>query len=124
MAATNTPGRNVVGAVTLLVFALLACGPPQGGPAPATQQNAASEAGPKGCSNDFQCGFGSKCAKDSLAMQGVCAKSVDAYGLPTFEGPDPGSIGPGQGSCSFDTECPIGFRCVKTSGGLRGNCMK
>lgn len=78
----------------------------------------------KKCRSDLDCGVGNKCAKDSLAFEGVCARAVDQYGLPTYESPDPGSIGPGEGQCSFDTECPVGFKCVKTSGGLRGNCMK
>lgn len=77
-----------------------------------------------GCSSDYECGFGNACMKDSGAFRGICARSVDANGLPTFQGPNSSSIGAGAGSCSFDTDCSIGFKCVKTSGGLRGNCLK
>jgi hypothetical protein len=77
-----------------------------------------------GCTSDYQCSPGQVCAKDSLAFRGVCATSVNPYGVPTYAQPDPASVQPGTGACSFDTECPIGFRCVKTSGGLKGNCMK
>jgi hypothetical protein len=76
------------------------------------------------CSSDFECGMGSACVKDSGAFQGICAKTVNQYGTPTFEGPRPGSVGPGTGQCSFDTECPVGFACVRTTGGMYGNCLK
>lgn len=127
--------------LVLLLAALLACAgtevpgrPPAIGSEP--QSNAGSTerqytpgeptvlASPRQCRSDFDCGMGHKCAKDSLAFQGVCAQVVNEYGTPTYASPESDSIGPGKGQCAFDTECPFGFRCVKTSGGLRGNCMK
>jgi hypothetical protein len=77
-----------------------------------------------GCASDFECGSGRACVKDSFALRGVCATTVNSYGTPTFSPPNLNSVGPGTGSCSFDTQCGIGFRCVKTSGGLLGNCLR
>jgi hypothetical protein len=77
-----------------------------------------------GCSGDFECKFGQKCVKDSLAFKGICATPVNEYGVPQPGTPSGGSLGPGTGNCQFDTQCPIGFKCVKSSGGLYGNCMK
>ncbi len=76
------------------------------------------------CSSDFQCPYGARCAKDSSAMVGVCARQVDQYGNPTYSPPSTESIGPGDGQCFSTAECPAGFRCVSTSGGARGNCLR
>jgi len=86
--------------------------------------NPVAVASPAGCANDYGCGYGNACVKDSGSFRGICAKSVNAYGNPTFAPPRLESNGPGVGNCSFDTDCSVGFRCIKSNGGLRGNCMK
>jgi hypothetical protein len=91
-------------------------------PAPAPAQAPAQVAA--GCSSDFSCPPGYRCTKDSYAMQGVCARTVNEYATPTYTPPSPASVGPGTGDCQFDTQCPIGFRCKRNSNGLYGNCMK
>lgn len=65
------------------------------------------------CSSDYSCGIGRTCVKAPGHMHGTCMKTVDGYGLPTYQLPSPDSIGPRDYSpvCNFDTDCPIGFRC-------------
>lgn len=76
------------------------------------------------CTSDYQCSFGNVCVKEQFSMEGTCARAVNQYGNPTFQGPRPGSVGPGNsGNCGFDTDCPIGFKCMKGNA-IRGNCMK
>lgn len=40
-----------------------------------------------GCSSDFECRWGNVCVKPPSRMQGVCARAVDAHGIPTFQAP-------------------------------------
>jgi len=64
------------------------------------------------CSSDYSCGVGFSCIKKPFSSTGVCLKSVNSYGTPTYKMPDPDSIGvKTEGSCTFSTDCPIGFRC-------------
>ena len=69
------------------------------------------------CMSDFGCSYGQKCLKNYGHMSGVCARAVNEYGNPTYEGPSSNSFSPGSGAC-MSTGCPIGFRCVS------GNCIK
>lgn len=65
-----------------------------------------------GCSSDFDCGIGNKCVKEQFKSRGTCMKSVDEYGVQSFEMPNSSSIGVNTDSqCTFDTDCPVGFRC-------------
>ena len=67
------------------------------------------------CSSDYSCGIGYSCVKKPFSSTGVCLKSVDSYGTPTYKMPDPNSIEiKTEGSCTFTTDCPIGFRCDST----------
>ena len=65
------------------------------------------------CSSDYSCGVGYACVKEPYKTRGECMKTVNEYGIQTFELPSDSSIGPkmsGDG-CTFATDCPIGFRC-------------
>jgi|GEM_PF-1578999 len=65
-----------------------------------------------GCVSDFDCGIGYKCVKAPFNTSGTCMKSVDKFGIPTYNLPDPDSILPKtSGDCDFDIDCPIGFYC-------------
>ncbi|MHB8790174.1 MAG: hypothetical protein ACYDBT_09865 [Desulfobulbaceae bacterium] len=67
-----------------------------------------------GCSSDYECGIGKKCVKAPLKSQGVCMKTVDEFGVYTYEVPNSSSIGINmdlQGKCTLETDCPVGFRC-------------
>jgi len=64
------------------------------------------------CSSDYSCGIGFSCVKKPFSSSGVCLKTVNSYGTPTYNMPDLNSIGiKTEGSCLFNTDCPIGFRC-------------
>lgn len=81
----------------------------------------------KTCSSDFSCGVGYKCIKDLYKSTGICAKTVNHYGTPTYNMPSTDSVGPKMDDsdmCSFSTECSIGFKCIKKSGQIKGYCMK
>jgi hypothetical protein len=69
------------------------------------------------CTSDFSCAYGQICLKPYGRMSGTCARVVDEYGTPTYQGPNSDSYQPGNGEC-LSTGCPIGFRCVD------GNCIK
>jgi hypothetical protein len=73
---------------------------------------------PPGCSSDYECGIGNRCVKPAGQFNGYCARTVNAYGTPVQNMPDPKSIGPGQRRCRFMTDCPIGFQCDD------GQCVK
>ena len=65
------------------------------------------------CNSDYSCGVGYACVKEPYKTRGECMKTVNEYGIQTFELPSDSSIGPkmsGDG-CTFVTDCPIGFRC-------------
>lgn len=65
------------------------------------------------CSSDYSCGVGYACVKEPYKTRGVCMKTVNEYGIQTFDLPRKRSIGPkmsGEG-CTFVTDCPIGFKC-------------
>lgn len=67
----------------------------------------------KGCTSDYSCGVGYACVKEPYKTRGECMRTVDEYGVQTFEMPRDSSLGPkmsGDG-CTFVTDCPIGFRC-------------
>jgi hypothetical protein len=71
------------------------------------------------CKSDFNCGIGYTCVKANYAYEGRCAQVVDSTGVPTFNAPDPDSVGPKMPDphdCDFDTDCPVGFRCEPKSG--------
>ncbi len=75
------------------------------------------------CSSDYSCPYGSRCIKPNFSTTGTCAKVVDNYGTPTYEGPRVDSVAPktpSKSDCQFDTDCPVGFRCDFKSGA----CMK
>lgn len=92
--------------------------------APTSTARAATPKAARSCSSDLECGVGRQCVKQQFQFQGVCAQTVDEFGMPTYAPPRGNSLGPGdEGDCSFDTECPIGFHCIKGSA-LKGHCMK
>jgi len=64
------------------------------------------------CLSDYGCGFGKKCVKEQYKSRGVCMKSVDEYGIQTYNAPSGDSVGVNLDEhCSFDTDCPFGFMC-------------
>lgn len=70
---------------------------------------------PSGCSSDYDCGVGQRCAKAQFSIRGVCMKTVNEYGTPVYNTPDLNSIGVNnKKGCTFDTDCPIGFKCDST----------
>lgn len=65
-----------------------------------------------GCTSDFSCGSGHICVKAPFKSSGACMKTVDAFNLPVYNSPRPGSININtHGQCQFNTDCPIGFKC-------------
>jgi hypothetical protein len=67
------------------------------------------------CTSDYSCGIGYSCVKKPFSSSGVCLKSVESNGIPTYKSPDSNSIGiKAEGGCMFNTDCPIGFRCDST----------
>ena len=68
------------------------------------------------CSSDFSCGFGEQCVKAPYKMRGQCMKTVNEYGVKTYQRPRTGSVysGDSQGQCRFNTDCPIGFKCDRS----------
>jgi len=66
----------------------------------------------KSCSSDFSCGMGYTCVKQPFKMSGTCMKTVNNYGVRTYNSPSTNSIGvKTSGSCTFNTDCSIGFKC-------------
>lgn len=65
------------------------------------------------CSSDYSCGVGYACVKEPYKTRGECMKTVDQYGIQTFQQPRDSSVGPKMsgGGCNFGTDCPVGFRC-------------
>jgi len=77
------------------------------------------------CQFDTDCQPGSRCAKSSGSLYGVCAgglspgNSNDQVPVRSWN-----SLHEKVGdTCSFDTDCDIGGKCVKGSGALEGVCM-
>jgi hypothetical protein len=69
----------------------------------------------RSCSSDFFCNFGERCVKAKYGSYGVCMKTVDDFGIPTYDSPSSDSIGMKMDDeCSFDFDCPIGFSCHNT----------
>lgn len=75
-------------------------------PRPARPRPAAGavEEPPAGCSSDFDCRVGDRCAKGRIGAPGKCVRPVDREGLSA-----PGSSR--LMKCSLSTDCPAGFRC-------------
>jgi len=69
--------------------------------------------GSSACTSDYSCGVGYACVKEPYKTRGECMKTVNEYGLQTFELPRNSSVGPRMSgdSCTFVTDCPIGFSC-------------
>jgi len=77
-----------------------------------TAPSAASRARPSGCTADYECGVGMKCAKPLFQATGVCLQTVNEYGTPVPSLPSPSSVGPrATPDCLIVTDCPPGFRC-------------
>jgi hypothetical protein len=79
-----------------------------------------------GGSFDTDCQPGSKCAKASGSIDGVCVggafpgnRNDDA---PVRDWTDPSGIY--GNTCSFNADCGPGNKCVKTSGATDGVCMR
>ncbi len=66
----------------------------------------------KNCSADVDCGIGYACVKQPYNLSGICMRTVNEFGNPTYSLPslDRGHI-KSEGDCQWDTDCPIGFRC-------------
>jgi len=69
------------------------------------------------CSSDFSCSYGESCVKEPYKSRGVCMKTVDKYGIRTFDAPRSSSVGPRMNNdgCNFSTDCPIGFKCQRST---------
>jgi hypothetical protein len=71
-----------------------------------------------GCRSDFDCGVGNQCVKSYYASTGQCAKSVNEYGVQSYDLPRLDSVNPNfrQNTDCQQLGCPIGFRCDLQSG--------
>ena len=77
------------------------------------------------CRSDYDCVYGQRCLKGQFQYDGVCADTVNQYGVKDYSAPNPGSLGPGgSGQCQFDTQCSVGFRCYKQGYSLYGHCVR
>ena len=77
------------------------------------------------CSFDTDCSPGSKCAKSSGSIYGVCLGGISPGNRndkePVYSPLDVnGTYG---NTCSFNTDCGPGSVCVK-KGGIEGVCMR
>lgn len=77
-----------------------------------------SAAAQPGCTSDYSCGYGYTCVKAANRLDGVCAQSVTAQGIPDYAPPSPKSLGAGERQCLTFTDCPVGFTCKSD------HCMK
>lgn len=69
----------------------------------------------KGCTSDFDCGYGNTCVKERFTSGGVCMKSVDNSGRRVYNTPTADSIGVRTSEgCRLNTDCPVGFSCDET----------
>lgn len=48
------------------------------------------------CSSDYDCGYGKVCSKPAGQYQGICATSVNQYGMPQPTISRRGNLGPGE----------------------------
>ena len=78
------------------------------------------------CSFDTDCDPGSKCAKASGSIYGVCVGGISPGNRndrePVYSPLD--TNGTYGNTCSFDTDCGPGSRCVKGRGSIEGACMR
>lgn len=63
-----------------------------------------------GCHTDYDCTIGEVCIKPLNDTEGVCGKSYDEKGYPTYR-KNPDSWRPGAKECEFYLDCPQGFHC-------------
>ena len=78
------------------------------------------------CQFDTDCGVGSKCAKSSGSIYGVCVGGMnpgnDDDRTPVYDPLNPSqTVG---NTCGFDTDCGPGKKCLKGSGQIKGVCVK
>lgn len=78
------------------------------------------------CSFDTDCNPGSRCAKASGSIYGVCVGGISPGNSndrqPVYA---PLDVNRTYGNtCSFDVDCGPGSRCVKGSGSIQGACMR
>jgi len=77
------------------------------------------------CSFDTDCNPGSKCAKASGSIYGVCLGGISP-GNNNDSQPVQSPLDPNKtygNTCSFDTDCGQGSQCIK-QGGIKGVCMR
>ena len=69
----------------------------------------------KGCTSDYECGYGKVCSKKAYSAKGICLTSVNKFGNPTNSKPNSSSWKPytsDRWQCRQTGECPPGFKCV------------
>lgn len=78
------------------------------------------------CSFDTDCVPGSRCAKESGKLEGVCRSGINpGNSYDRQPATDPLDINKSHGNtCSFDTDCGPGSRCSKDRGAISGVCLK
>ena len=78
------------------------------------------------CSFDTDCQPGSKCAKGSGQIYGVCVGGISPGNKNDREPVTaPLDVNRTYGNtCSFDTDCGPGSKCAKQSGYVEGVCLK
>lgn len=78
------------------------------------------------CMFDTDCDPGSRCAKASGSLYGVCMGGLfpgNTYDREPVESPTDPNRTYGN-TCSFDVDCGPGSRCVKLGGSLYGVCLR
>lgn len=78
------------------------------------------------CQFDTDCDVGSKCAKNSGQIYGICAGGMnpgnDGDRTPVRDPLDVnGTVG---NTCGFDTDCGPGSKCLIERGNIKGVCVK
>jgi len=78
------------------------------------------------CMFDTDCDVGSKCAKNSGQLYGICVGGLNPGNsndrTPVYDPLDPnGTVGD---TCQFDVDCGPGNKCFKKPGGLYGACVR
>jgi len=78
------------------------------------------------CSFNTDCEVGSRCAKASGALYGVCVGGLFPGNRndrePVYDPLDPNRTT--GNTCSFNTDCGPGSRCVKARYALEGVCLR
>ena len=78
------------------------------------------------CAFDTDCNPGSKCAKASGQIYGVCVGGISPGNKfdrqPVYSPLDPNRTT--GNTCSFDTDCGPGSKCVKSGGSIYGACLR